>query len=315
MKMVRQQNGQMVSAPESDVGEKETMQFLRATYCKGLGDTDIKLFMKVCAHKGLDPFCGQVVPVVRRYQAGGQWQTAMSIQTTIDGFRSKAAETGEMDGYDGPYWCDSDGQWLDVWLRDEPPAAARMSVYRRGQSRPYAATVRWRDYVQTGKDGKPSAMWKTMGPHMLAKCAEALALRMGFPQQLEGLHSEEEMARERPELDALPHTTGAAPEPPAYVDALAAVQSSADLDRVIVKHRSALQSLNDSQKRALQPVLKRALKAASTKPEYFARCVSGDRTLQEERADDEAEDALRAQYIDADEADAIAALEAEEAVG
>ncbi len=36
-------------------------------------------------------------------------------------------------------------------------------------------------------------MWRKMPSHMIAKCAEANALRLGFPRELAGLHIEEEV--------------------------------------------------------------------------------------------------------------------------
>jgi hypothetical protein len=67
-----------------------------------------------------------------------------------------------------------------------------VTVYRltRGTRYAYSATARYNEYVPApGQDH----MWKRMPHVMLGKCAEALALRKAFPQQLGGLYVKEEL--------------------------------------------------------------------------------------------------------------------------
>jgi phage recombination protein Bet len=144
---------------------------------------------------GLDVFTRQIYML----QRGGRW----GVQVSIDGLRLVAERTQKYAGQLGPFWCGPDGEWVDVWLSKTPPSAARVAVLRADFAEPLWAVARWDSYAQPS-----SPTWKNMGDLMLAKCAEALALRRAFPQDLSGLYVAEEMEQAaKPEVKL--NTTGA----------------------------------------------------------------------------------------------------------
>ena len=188
---------QIVAKPENAVAvadewTRERIETLKSTYCKGATDAELELFIEACRRTRLDPFARQIY-AIKRWDAKER-REVMVPQTSVDGFRAVAQRTGEYDGQD-TLWCDETGKWFDVWLPTKPPAAAKVTVYKKGSQRGTSAVALFREYVQTTKDGKPTSMWQKMPANQLAKCAESLALRKAFPNDLSGIYTKEEMGQ------------------------------------------------------------------------------------------------------------------------
>lgn len=152
-------------------------------------NADLAVFLNFAQRTGLDPFARQIYMIGRYSKNGTKW----TIQASIDGLRIVAERSGDYAGQTAVEYCGNDGVWRDVWVGNEPPVAARVGVLRHGFNVPLYAVAYFDEYVQTDRDGRPTAMWASKPKLMLAKCAEALALRKAFPNDLAGLYTADEM--------------------------------------------------------------------------------------------------------------------------
>lgn len=197
--------GSLAVSPDQDFWDDKQIAALKQLGLASASKADMAVFLNYCQRTGLDPFARQIYMIER----GGRF----TIQSSIDGLRVVAQRSQEYAGQTPPMWCGPDGEWKDVWLAAEPPTAAKIGVYRVGFAEPLIAVARFDSYAVTNKDGKPSGLWAKMPDVMIAKVAEALALRKAFPNDLSGIYTSDEMeqADSRPTRKSEPKVIEATP--------------------------------------------------------------------------------------------------------
>ena len=153
---------------------------------EGTPKAQIAVFGKICAERGLSAFSKEIHLV----GYGGKY----SVIVGINGFRKIASESGQHAGTDDvKFNVMPDGSFktaAQLKAAKETPQSATCTVWRivSGQRVPFTHTVVFSEF-STGKN-----KWMDMPFQMIAKVAEAFALRKGFSDRLTGLSIEEEAA-------------------------------------------------------------------------------------------------------------------------
>lgn len=165
----------------------EQVSLIKSMIARDASDDELKFFLYTAQKRGLDPLAKQLYFQKRKNNKSGKYD--LTFITSIDGYRLIADRTAKYAGSDDPIFDD-----------ETSPSKATVTVWKivQGIRCPFTATARWDQYYPGDSQG---FMWRKMPHLMLGKCAEALALRKAFPEELSGVYIKEEMEQAGPTVD------------------------------------------------------------------------------------------------------------------
>lgn len=181
----------IATAPPAPLGRAETdaqpffspadIDLIRRTIAKEANDAEFEYFLKIASLRRLNPLTNQIyLSIYNRHNAD---KRSSVVQTTIHGLRLIADRTGRyIPGRAATYQYNEQGDLMS--------ATAYVMRY-------HPASQTWHEVSDTAyfaEYDKKESLWKSMPHVMLAKCAEALALRRAFPEDTSGLYTDDEIA-------------------------------------------------------------------------------------------------------------------------
>lgn len=159
-----------------DYNSQKMLETLKNTVAKDATAEELTMFIEHCKGTGLNPFKREIWFI--------KTKVGVQIMTGINGFYAIANSHPQYDG------CET-----EVIEEGNRIIKAVCKVFRKDRSRPTIAEAYWDEYA------KNFGNWNVMRRVMISKCAEAMAHRKAFPQEMNNLYIPEEFEQERPEFD------------------------------------------------------------------------------------------------------------------
>lgn len=159
----------IVAVDQDKYSNREMIETLKQTVCKGATDAQFKMFIEVCRETGLSPWLKEI------------WYIpSVGIMAGRDGYLRVANENPMFDGMETLIERDT----------KNIPIKATCSVWRKDRSHPIKCEAYFSEYK------KQSQIWDKYPSAMLAKVAEVLALKRSF--SINGVVTEEEIGPQEP---------------------------------------------------------------------------------------------------------------------
>lgn len=204
------------------------LSLIKRTIASDCNEAEFDLFIEAARHMGLDPFRRQIMPLV--FSKGDKDKRRMSLIVGIDGFRVIAARCADYrpDENEADIAYDPDAKSDSNPLGIVKATVTAWKQDRNGNWNPVRGVAYWDefvplkeesdggyDWIETGEvwpdSGKPKKKkvpkngatvrrvpdgnWGRMPRVMIAKCAEAQALRRGWPEHFGGVYDRAELDR------------------------------------------------------------------------------------------------------------------------
>lgn len=187
------------------LSDNRQLDLVKRTVAKDCSPAEFDLFIHTCKQVRLDPLRKQIYAFVMHKDDASKRQ--LTIVTSIGGYRSIAERTGN-------YRPGKTRTIIDESLKDQATnplgvshAVATVYKYVHGDWHEVEEEAHWSEFApikeiwedrqRTGKfhlDPKKDN-WRRMPRVMIEKCAEAKALRRGWPDDFDGLMAEDEIDR------------------------------------------------------------------------------------------------------------------------
>lgn len=190
---IKPREGALVTADQADA----IRTALKSSLYPGASDDSIDMVLAYCQAAGLDPI-QKPVHIVPMWD--GKARTMRDVvMPGIGLYRTNAARTGEFAGMSEPEFGPMVTE--QIGLRDVTyPEWCKVTAYRQlrtGHIAEFTAVEYWiENYAIKGgkdQDQSPNAMWSKRVRGQLAKCTQAQALRIAFPEAVGSAPTAEEM--------------------------------------------------------------------------------------------------------------------------
>lgn len=178
----------------------EQIELIKRTVCKDATNSELYMFLELCARYELDPFAREIWAVKLK---ANDPDAPVTIMMARDGLLKLAQRSGEFEGIEGDVVHEKDefrkeaGKELPTHTYQATSRGAIVGAWctcYRSNRKPTFFFAPFEEYCpDKGSPKYKYSPWSSQTSAMILKCAEAMALRKAF--SITGVVGEEEMAR------------------------------------------------------------------------------------------------------------------------